>query len=335
MIVLINGRLTQWDIGRKISIVPENDDIVDEVHFYYEGDTEGYRVEVTAEADTFVANIPNILLQENKTIEVCTVAITEDGIRTLETKSYRVYARKKPPNYIYTETEAISLKTAIRDAVKEFESSIVPRMSTLDERDGNDAVEDYDGEGVKFSDVYNRVYVEMSRGRGVYSRYCLTASPNAPLDPDPKDYAEGKKLDSVPMRMGDGFIRVPISEYGKTQPITENDSYDEEQRAMSKKYIDSGIESRVAKLNNSDTFNKIYVEQSNKRGTRLIPFCNGPEATSDHIPQRTKDGLMRCNTPENGADYICANKGYVDNFAKELLLGLDSIITAQNELLGG
>lgn len=123
MIVLINGRLTQWDTGRKISIILENGDSVDEVHYYYEGESEGYKVGVTAEGDTFIADIPNILLQENKTIEVCTVASTEDGIRTLETKSYRVYARQKPPNYIYTETELITVQKLVDDALERAKES--------------------------------------------------------------------------------------------------------------------------------------------------------------------------------------------------------------------
>jgi hypothetical protein len=104
---------------------------------------------------------------------------------------------------------------------------------------------------------------------------------------------------------------------------------------MSKKYIDSGIDSRVKKAFNSSDLNQLYGELSKNRGPTMFAVCNGPTAASDHIPQRTKDGLMRCVTPDDGADNICSNKGYVDKFSTAILSGLDSIITAQNELLGG
>jgi hypothetical protein len=55
----------------------------------------------------------------------------------------------------------------------------------------------------------------MSKGRGVYTRYTLS-SLNAPLDPDPEDYAQGVTLDSIAMRMKDSFLRVPATAYGAT-----------------------------------------------------------------------------------------------------------------------
>lgn len=50
------------------------------------------------------------------------------------------------------------------------------------------------------------------------------------------------------------------------------------------------------------------------------------------IPLRD-NGIIKTLEPVEDDD--CANKGYVDAFVNELLAGLDSIITAQNELLGG
>lgn len=91
----------------------------------------------------------------------------------------------------------------------------------------------------------------------------------------------------------------------------------------------------VETMPNSSDLNQLYGELSENRGPTMFAVCNGPTAASDHIPQRTKDGLMLCVTPDDGADNICANKGYVDKFSTAILSGLDSIITAQNELLGG
>ena len=209
------------------------------------------------------------------------------------------------------------LGTVMSDGTVASGEDFVPRMKHLDEMHGNYAVENYGGEGVSFAESRNRVYVEMSDGRGISTRYCLSAGPNAPRDPDPEDFANGKNLDSIPLRMDDGFVRVPVSEYGKTQPEVGDDNYSEEQRAMSKKYIDTGIDSRVKKASNSSDLNQLYGELSKSRGQTMFAVCNGPTATSDHIPQRTKDGLMRCNTPEDGADNLCANKGYVGTKAEE------------------
>lgn len=118
----------------------------------------------------------------------------------------------------------------------------VPRMSILDEADGNLEVEDYKN-GKTFSDTYNRVYVEMSEGRGVYSRYCLTAV-DAPFDPDPKDYAEGKTLDSIPMRMSNGYIMSPIIRADDVEALAKlaELGYNTDYYLMPKSYIDSYVD---------------------------------------------------------------------------------------------
>ena len=67
----------------------------------------------------------------------------------------------------------------------------------------------YNSTNNSFASTYNRVYVERTNGRGVYSRYVLTTV-NAPKDPDPADFAENTCLDSVPMRMNNGYIMAPI-----------------------------------------------------------------------------------------------------------------------------
>lgn len=353
---ICDGReaFVQWDANVRIT-----DDLFkvgDEIHF---GNCT-YDCALTVKAyqcgDKVVADVPNILLTKVYPIRAFLYIATEDGDYTITESTFAVKPRPKPADYVYTETECVKVKDFVFKALEEAKkngdfkgdpgadgkdgkdadvSLLVPRMSVIDEEDGNNAVENYKGEGVKFSDAYNRVYVELSKGRGVSARYCLTAGTNVPLDPDPEDFANGKKLDSIPLRMDDGFIRVPVSEYGKTQPEIGDDNYSEDERAMSKKYIDSAVESRVKKAFNSSDLNQLYGELSKSRGQTMYPLCNGPTAASDHIPQRTRDGLMRCNTPDDGADNICANKGYVDKFATELLAGLDSIIAKQNELLGG
>ena len=182
-----------------------------------------------------------------------------------------------------------------------------------------------------FADTYNRAYIEMSQGRGVYSRYCLTSAPQAPLDPDPEDFIKEIKLDTIPLRMQDGFVRVPSSKYGEVQPTIPTDSqgnpkYSEEERAVSKQYVDSAIETRVPLLNNTENINKIYTATfatNTKDKLTFYLLANGPQVQtksqqgttnySQSVPLRSADGVIRCNTPKDAAGYACANKEYVDS----------------------
>lgn len=118
----------------------------------------------------------------------------------------------------------------------------VPRLSEIDEADGNNAVEDYK-DGKTFTDTYNRVYVEMSGGRGTYGRYCLTVV-DAPKDPDPEDYAEGKTLDSIPMRMSNGYIMAPIIRADDVEALAKLTElgYNTDYYLMPKSYIDSYVD---------------------------------------------------------------------------------------------
>lgn len=52
----------------------------------------------------------------------------------------------------------------------------------------------------------------------------------------------------------------------------------------------------------------------------------------DQIPVRHK-GVIKCARPVNDED--CANKGYVDDLGEAILFGLEGILAAQNEILGG
>ncbi len=130
------------------------------------------------------------------------------------------------------------IEAEVQKALKVF----VPRMSKNDEADGNNDVEDYK-DGKTFTDTYNRVYVEMSGGRGTYGRYCLTAV-DAPKDPDPEDYAEGKTLDSVPMRMSNGYIMAPFIRADDVEALAKlaELGYNTDYYLMPKSYIDSYVD---------------------------------------------------------------------------------------------
>lgn len=96
------GRLTQWDIDRKVIVTGFEGDA--EVHFASPGDNHGaYVVELTDGE----ATVPNILLTMAGVINV----YVYPADRTVFAATLPVMAREKPDDYIYTETEVLSYKT--------------------------------------------------------------------------------------------------------------------------------------------------------------------------------------------------------------------------------
>lgn len=98
----------------------------------------------------------------------------------------------------------------------------------------------YNSTSNSFANTYNRVYVERTKNRGVYSRYALSSA-NAPVDPDPADFARNICLDSIPMRMNNGYIMSPkilATDKEALEKITER-GYDLGYYLMPKSYIDS------------------------------------------------------------------------------------------------
>lgn len=96
------GRLTQWDIDRKVIVTGFEGGA--EVHFASPGDDHGaYVVELTDGE----AAVPNILLTMAGVINV----YVYPADRTVFAATLPVMAREKPDDYIYTETEVLSYKT--------------------------------------------------------------------------------------------------------------------------------------------------------------------------------------------------------------------------------
>lgn len=100
MFKLLDGRKAfyQWDINRKLIV---NDETIEEVHFCNHQNPYSLVCEVYTENDLRVVDVPNILLQRNHCINV----YAYDGEATKYSKTFLVYARSKPEDYVYTETE--------------------------------------------------------------------------------------------------------------------------------------------------------------------------------------------------------------------------------------
>lgn len=101
--------LWQWDTGRQIKIEPEENAIVDEVHFSnaYSKDALVVNPQVNTQGD-IVADIPNILLWQVFPINVYVVMDFPNGKGTIYEEKLKINPRKKPSDYVYTETEILN-----------------------------------------------------------------------------------------------------------------------------------------------------------------------------------------------------------------------------------
>lgn len=115
MIKIYDGRseFYQWDLDRQIILSDPN---VDEVHFCNKTDDCSLVVEVYEKDGLRLANVPNILLQTNWPINVFAYC---GGRYTKESAKFKVNARSKPADYIYTETEIITVEKEVEKAIEE------------------------------------------------------------------------------------------------------------------------------------------------------------------------------------------------------------------------
>lgn len=107
MFKIYDGRIefVQWDLNRKIIV---EDPTISEVHFCNKTDNCSLVVEVYEKDGLRLANVPNILLQNNWDIRVygyCGECYTKQYAR------FKVVGRTKPADYVYTETEIKSWET--------------------------------------------------------------------------------------------------------------------------------------------------------------------------------------------------------------------------------
>ena len=107
---VIGSALYQWEIGRKIRIVPSigYDAVV--VQFAHPGDSESLTVIPREENGEIVADIPNILLQGEQKI-IAFLTDVSAGIETTSHSIFPVISRPKPSDYVYTETEILNYQS--------------------------------------------------------------------------------------------------------------------------------------------------------------------------------------------------------------------------------
>lgn len=117
MLTLNDGRkeLYQWDTGRMATVDIE----CDVVHFSNLKYGESLAVEVKAGE----VSIPNKLLMNGEPIYCWAFVKDEGGAYTKKEQALNVIKRAKPSDYVYTETEVITIKTAVENALQEAKES--------------------------------------------------------------------------------------------------------------------------------------------------------------------------------------------------------------------
>lgn len=113
---IFNGRSSffQWDLNQKL-IVPESVKNA-QIHFESPNEKNCY----VLNAVNGVVNVPNILLQKHGKIVVWAYVSNGNDKHTVEKAAFAVNKRQKPSDYIYTETEILSLK-ALEERISRVE----------------------------------------------------------------------------------------------------------------------------------------------------------------------------------------------------------------------
>lgn len=137
MFTIRDGRehFYQWDLDRQLVIA---DPSMAEVHFCNRTDECSLVVKVKEEDGLRVADVPNIILQSNFDIRV----FGYDGKATLHDKKFKISARTRPADYVYTETEVYAIEDVVDkmlndkkpEFIKELEATTIGDIeAALDE----------------------------------------------------------------------------------------------------------------------------------------------------------------------------------------------------------
>lgn len=138
MIRIENGSscFYQWDTNRRLLI--ENNNIT-EVHFSNAVSSAALVCEVYEENGKRLVNVPNILLQTQWTLRV--YGCCAEYVR--ESAEYIIISRKKPDDYIYTETEVKrfeTLEAEVREAAQKVEQEVLSCQQAEEAREEAEAI---------------------------------------------------------------------------------------------------------------------------------------------------------------------------------------------------
>ena len=271
MLTLNDGRkeLYQWDTGRTATVAIE----CDVVHFANLKCGESLAVEVKAGE----VSIPNKLLTSGAPIYCWAFAKDDSGSYTKKEQTLAVTKRAKPSDYVYTETEVITIKTAVENALQEAKES-----------------GDFKGEkGDKGDTGENGTSVTVS----------AVSESTADGGQNIVTFSDGKTLTVKNGSKGSqGEKGEPTDVQQKTgQSIT---------AVMSQKAVTDNLAKKVEMVSSTSPVVRLYGVRHNSTKTMMLEVQTSM-AKKDSIPRRNANGTFAVGTPTNPTDAV--NKGYVDN----------------------
>ena len=125
MLSLVGGELYQWDTGRIVKVVPDEDVTVHEVHFSTKRMDYAYVLKTYTEDGVTYCAIPNIILQQSSRLLCYEVCENRDGEETIAEAIFNITKRNRPEDYVYTEQEHFTVVSLENRLAKVEESAHV------------------------------------------------------------------------------------------------------------------------------------------------------------------------------------------------------------------
>ena len=125
MLSLVGGELYQWDTGRIVKVVPDEDVTVHEVHFSTKRMDYAYVLKTYTEDGVTYCAIPNIILQQSSRLLCYEVCENSDGEETIAEATFNITKRNRPEDYVYTEQEHFTVVSLENRLAKVEESAHV------------------------------------------------------------------------------------------------------------------------------------------------------------------------------------------------------------------
>ena len=163
--IVTEKRLVQWDTEKKVQVSSE--ETFNEVHFYNKFSTVA---EVVLPKEGY-ADIPNHFLQTGDDITVWLVNSTVEGDTSIEKAVLEVSPRKKPADYVYTETEVITFKKLVEEVEEAVDNANAIAKDLEEKRDsgyfkGEDGKDGKDGK-----DAYGFDYAQVDENGDLIIHY--------------------------------------------------------------------------------------------------------------------------------------------------------------------
>lgn len=155
MLTLNDGRaeLWQWDTGRTLAV----DADCSQVHF----SNKVFGRSIDVDVVDGLAIIPDVLLQTDKDLNVWAFVGTAENGYTKISKTFKVNRRNKPADYVFTQTDQITLQTIqsqigdLADLTTEAKDTLVAAINEVAQSGGGGSisVEDDGAGNVEITDV--------------------------------------------------------------------------------------------------------------------------------------------------------------------------------------